>query len=389
MHQLRLAGGRIAPARLHPPCLEIATVGAGGNFAISGLRGQPDFQVIGLRGAEAHVAGAQQHLAVRQAEFLQHRFGAAGHALVLGIGLLGSGDADQLDLLELVLADHPAHIATTAAGLGAEAHRMRGHAQRQALGLDDLVADDVGQRHFTGGNQVALALAELGREQVFLELRQLPGAAHRIGIDQQRHVGFLVAVLAGVQVQHELRQRTMQPRQLSAQHGEARAAQFGGSFAIQPALAHAEFDMVLHVEIEAARRAPAQLLDIVRFLAAQRHRGIGKIGNTERDGFDLVTDLVQAQFRGLQLLAEACHFRHHRGHVLALRLQHADLLAAGIAQVLQFLGADLQLLALRFQCFEATDIQLEAATDAQAFGEIGRLGAQQGRIEHGDGHSGK
>ena len=352
------------------------------------MRRQPDFKIEGLGRAEAHVAGAQQQPAVRQAELLQHRFGAAGHALVLGIGLLGSGDADQLDLLELVLADHPAHIAAATAGLGAEAHRMRGHPQRQALGIEDVVAHDVGQRHFGGRDQIAPALAEFGGEQVFLELRQLPGAAHRLGIHQQRHVGFLVAVLVGVQVEHELRQCAMQPRQLPAQHGEARTTQLGRGFAIQPAAARAEFDMVLHLEIECARRAPAVLLDVLRLIGTQRHRVIGNVGDAERDGFDLATQFVEAQFRGFQFLAEAGDFGHHRCHVLALRLQHADLLAAGIAQVLQFLGADLQLLALRFQCFEAGDIQLEAATGAQAFGEVGGMGAQQGRIKHGDGRSG-
>ena len=34
---------------------------------------------------------------------------------MLGIGLVRLGDADQLDLLELVLADHAAHVATAAA----------------------------------------------------------------------------------------------------------------------------------------------------------------------------------------------------------------------------------------------------------------------------------
>ncbi len=70
---------------------------------------------------KAHVAGAQQHLAIRQAQRLQHDFGAAGHALVLVVGFLGLGDADQLDFLELVLADHAARVAAMAAGLGAEA----------------------------------------------------------------------------------------------------------------------------------------------------------------------------------------------------------------------------------------------------------------------------
>ncbi|KAG1488723.1 hypothetical protein G6F52_013849 [Rhizopus delemar] len=106
---------------------------------------------------------------------------------------------------------------------------MRGHAQRQALGVANLVAHDVGQRHFRGRNQVTRGITHGGLEQVVLELRQLAGAAQRIGVDQQRHVGLFIAVLAGMQVDHELGQRTVQARDRAAQHGEARAGQLGGA----------------------------------------------------------------------------------------------------------------------------------------------------------------
>ena len=48
--------------------------------------------------------------AVGKAEALQHFLGAGRHALVLGEALLGRGDGDQLDLGELVLADHAARV---------------------------------------------------------------------------------------------------------------------------------------------------------------------------------------------------------------------------------------------------------------------------------------
>src|SRR5579864_4166039 len=42
---------------LHPPCLEIAAIGAAGDFAIGALSRQPYFDVIGLARGKAHVAG--------------------------------------------------------------------------------------------------------------------------------------------------------------------------------------------------------------------------------------------------------------------------------------------------------------------------------------------
>ncbi len=61
MHQLRLAGRRVAPARPQAPCLEIFEVAARGNLAIGPLRRQPHLQVVGLGGGETQIAGAQGH----------------------------------------------------------------------------------------------------------------------------------------------------------------------------------------------------------------------------------------------------------------------------------------------------------------------------------------
>src|SRR3546814_7361284 len=54
------------------------------NLAIPLLAGQPDFEIIGARGREAHVAGAQFHAAESEAELGEQGFGARRHPLVLG-----------------------------------------------------------------------------------------------------------------------------------------------------------------------------------------------------------------------------------------------------------------------------------------------------------------
>ena len=51
--------------------LEGLEVGARRDLAIRILRGQPHFEVVGLRAREAHVAGAEQHRAVRERQALQ------------------------------------------------------------------------------------------------------------------------------------------------------------------------------------------------------------------------------------------------------------------------------------------------------------------------------
>jgi hypothetical protein len=127
-------------ARVHAPGLEVAAVGARGDLAVAALPRQPDLEVVGLARAEAGVAGAERQDAVGQAQATEHLLGAPRHPLVLGLGLLGRRDADQLDLRELVLADHPARVPARRPGLRAEAGGVGGQADRQPSLVQDLAA---------------------------------------------------------------------------------------------------------------------------------------------------------------------------------------------------------------------------------------------------------
>lgn len=85
--------------------LEVAAVGAGADLLVGVVTRQPDFDVVGLTGREAQVAGAQANHAIRKAQLLQQVLGLGGHALELLVGLLRLNKLDHLDLVELVLAN--------------------------------------------------------------------------------------------------------------------------------------------------------------------------------------------------------------------------------------------------------------------------------------------
>ena len=55
---------------------------------------------------------------------------------------------------------------------------------------------------------------------------------------EHRRAHFAVAVLAGLQVEHELAKRAFEPRKLARQHDEARPGNFRGTLEIH----HAEGD---------------------------------------------------------------------------------------------------------------------------------------------------
>ena len=73
----RLRPGLRAVAQARAAGLEVLAVRARRDLAVRLLPRQPDLDVVGLGGGEAHVAGRQHDHAVRQAEPLQHLLGVA------------------------------------------------------------------------------------------------------------------------------------------------------------------------------------------------------------------------------------------------------------------------------------------------------------------------
>src|SRR3546814_3106298 len=139
----------------------------------------------------------------------------------------------HFDFIELVLADHAAYNAPAAAGLGPEARGMGRQFERQVALRGDGIAHRPGQRDFRRGYQVKVfsravavlvvrrgfVVAALGHpKHIVLEFGQLARAEQSGTVDDIRCVAFLVAMFAGLQIQHELRQRAVQARHRTAQH---------------------------------------------------------------------------------------------------------------------------------------------------------------------------
>jgi hypothetical protein len=395
VHEFGLALG-VAKPRLHAPGLEGLAVAAGADLAVGALPRQPDLEVIGLGGAEAHVAGAQRHHAVGQLQRLQHGLGVAHHLFQCGVAVLGVGYLHHLDLVELVLADHAARVAPGAAGLGAEAGAVRRQLDRQLRGVQDALAHAVGQADLAGGYEVLLLLRRLalaralgGRaasvdpEHVVLELGQLPGADQDLAVDDVGGVALGVAVLLGVQVQHELGERPVQPRHRPAQKGEARAREQRSGVEVQPQRS-AQVDMVLDLEVEGARRAPAAHLGVALFAGAHGHAVVRQVGQAQHHVGQLGLHGLEALGRGFQLVAQAGHLGHDAGRVLALGLELADLTTQAVAPGLQFLGAGLDGLALGLEGREAGFIEkgLGVLAGLQPGDDAGQIATKLLDVEH-------
>jgi len=152
--------------------------------------------------------------------------------------------------------------------------------QRQLLGVEDFTRYQVGQRHFGSRDQVEVSFTFAGDlEQVFLELRQLASALQCRRLHQVRGVMLLVAVLAGVQVDHELRQGAVQAGDRATQHGKTGARQLGCGLEVQATADFAEGDVVLDYEVKGGRRTPTAHFDVVIFAGTNRYAGVRQVGD--------------------------------------------------------------------------------------------------------------
>ena len=143
--------------------------------------------------------------------------------------------------------------------------------------------------------------------------------------------------------------------------------------------------MVFGGEGQRAWLAPAAHFDVGVFICAYRHAGMRQVGQLHQDVIELGLDDNQTLGPGLLLLGNGVHFGHGGGGVFPLGLEHADLLAVGIAAGLHFLGVFLQRLAFVFQRGVGRHIQvgLRVLAGGQA-GENGvQVLAQQGDVKHG------
>ena len=155
-------------------------------------------------------------------------------------------------------------------------------------------------------------------------------------------------MLGGVQIEHELAERAFEPCKLALQHREARAGEFRGALEIHQAERLADLEMLLRLEVDAARLADLAHLDIVVLVLADRHVVERHVGDHRQR---VVERLVETTLLGLGALDEALDLADlglqplGQRHVLVAH-RIADLLRGGVAAFLCLLQVD-EMLAAR------------------------------------------
>ena len=143
-----------AIARHHAPRLELAADRAGGNLAIHVLARQPDLDVVGLLRGKAHVAGAERDDAVVQARAaagFPRRSSACARARPWTCsGVVMETSSTLVNWCWRIMP----RVSLPAAPASARKHGVQAVSRMRQRGfVDDGFADEIGQRHFGGGDE--------------------------------------------------------------------------------------------------------------------------------------------------------------------------------------------------------------------------------------------
>ena len=112
----------------------------------------------------------------------------------------------QLDFLKLMLANDAAHILPVRARLTAKAGSICSKRNGQTAGIEQFIPVQIRNRDLSRRNQPQLLLSMRNPEEIGGKLGKLSGPVHGFRIHHEGREDLDIAVLASVNIEHEIRQ---------------------------------------------------------------------------------------------------------------------------------------------------------------------------------------
>ena len=193
---------------------------------------------------------------------------------------------------------------------------------------------NVGQRHFRRRDQKQIPLAA-DLEQVGFEFRQLAGGFERRAVHEVRRNDLQVSVLARVQVEHEVGQRSRQPRARAEQQRRISRRTSSWRARNQEFRVRVQIPVRERFEIECLRLAPGPHDDVVGFALTNGHRRVRKIGQRHQNDRPLLLDLIELDADLPNLLRPLPVGVEDAARVFALPLRSRHLIARRVLLPLQ------------------------------------------------------
>src|SRR5689334_4785052 len=119
-----------------------------------------------------------------------------------------------------MLTDHAARVSSGSTRLRAKTRRPGGDAERQSLFFDYRLTHQIGERDL-GSRDEPTAIG--GMELILGEFRQLSRTEHGFVTHDQRRIDLGIAMLARMQIDHEIAERALEPGKRAFEYHETGA----------------------------------------------------------------------------------------------------------------------------------------------------------------------
>ena len=167
----------------------------------------PHFDVVGFLRSKSNITGAEFDDLIVQTEFLKGRFGMAGEFFENGERLVGMDYLDDFDFIELVHANDAPVVTSGTPGLATKTGSLAGHLNREISFREKSVAEEIGQGHFSGGNEEHFVV--LDTIHVVFKLGELGRANHTLAFHNVRDINLFVAVFTRLEIEKILNESSL------------------------------------------------------------------------------------------------------------------------------------------------------------------------------------
>ena len=258
-----------------------------------------------------------------------------------------------------MLADKASRIPARGARLLAEARRVCRVVYWQLISRDDLLCPQVGHRDLGRRDEEHVLCRKI--KHVVLELRQLTGARHRLAVCHERRKDLGIALLFGVQVEHEVDDSPFELCAKALVHREPRTGDLACALEVQDIQPLADVPVSLRFEAELPRLADSAQFDIVGIVFTCLHLRIRNVRYAKKHIPQFLLYIRDFTVEFLDPGRQLLHLFEQLRNVLSLLLKLRHLSRGDVLLVLEGLDLGEDLSSLHIEISGSSDIEIALA----------------------------
>ena len=159
-----------------------------------------------------------------------------GQYLQLLVGILRFAEFDQLNLIELMLANQTSRILAIGACFTAKAGSVGDEIHGEVFCRQDFIREDIGHGNFGGGNQKVVGSFHM--KQVGFKLGQVARSKEAAAVGHKGWEDLQITMLPGVNMQHEVHEGPFQKCPRAVIVGKSSSRNFSSPLRIKNSQIH-------------------------------------------------------------------------------------------------------------------------------------------------------